>query len=413
LILKNPFFGVENGFSKNIFFNIQNMAANNGCIGVKADGVVCGKRCRNNNVRCATHLRVLEDNGPNALARKEMGYIHKKQVKDIESRYEELLENVVDVIQRHRMNQDMWHEVQQLRARQAHELTILTRQQEDEVRRTGVDPDAPARARAAERDRQRMQDWRERQAMLHDRFEEQDHQEAIILAQRLAANVANAAAQQARPVPRVGELGQFARDAQNVHTTVAVKQTKDMVARILKISVPNDFKWNARTCSKTPGEIITECGLSAKGAWQMVAKYCQDESVYDMGAGIYGKTLDGVWQYIVNSPDKRDLCRILRQEMEDNIGMCAQGNLTRLCNILAGYMEGIGVQESPSEILGRKLPKLMEIEDQTTRVNEAYKLLIETGIPEEQWLSWVEPLVDGSVRLKSNGAGQVIGLEVV
>jgi hypothetical protein len=386
------------------------MAANNGCIGVKADGIVCGKRCRNNNTRCATHLRVLDDNGPNALARKEMGYIHKKQVRDIESRYEGMLENVVDVIQHRRMDQDMWHEVQQLRARQAQDLTILIRQQEDEIRRTGVDPDAPARARAAERDRQRMEEWRLRRAELENRLNAQeDERIALLLDQRAAA----LAGQQQRQAPRVGELGHFARDAQNVHTTVAVNQTKDMVVRILKISVPNDFKWNARTCSKTPGEIITECGLSAKGAWQMVAKYCQDEDVYDMGNGIYGKTLDGVWQYIVNSPDKRDLCRILRQEMEDNIGMCAQGNLTRLCNILAGYMEGIGVQESPSEILGRKLPLLMEIEDQVNRLNEAYKLLVETGIPEEQWLSWVEPLVDGSVRLKSNGAGQVIGLEVV
>jgi hypothetical protein len=390
------------------------MAANNGCIGVKADGVVCGKRCRNNNVRCATHIRVLEDNGPNTLAQKEMGYIHKKQVKDVEERYAVMRENVVDVIERHRMNQDAWHETQQLRARQAQELTILIRQQEDEIRRTGVDPDAPARARAAERQRQRDAEWRDRQALLHAQIEEQNRQDAIALAQQVAAMRNNNAINAVRPVPRVGELGNFARDAQNVHTTVAVKQTKDMVTRILKISVPNDFKWNARTCSKTPGEIITECGLSAKGAWQMVAKYCQDEDVYEMGRGIYGKTLDGVWQYIVKSSDKRDLCKILRQEMEDNIGMCAQGNLTRLCNILAGYMEGIGVQESPAEILGRKLPMLMEIEDQASRINEAYKLLVETGIPEEQWLSWVEPLVEhGTVQLKATAAGQVIGLEVV
>jgi hypothetical protein len=389
------------------------------CIGVKADGIVCGKRCRNNNIRCSTHLTVLQNNGPYTLAQKEMGYVHRKQVKDVENRYVALVENAADMVQRHRIDQDMWHEVQQLRARQAQELTLLVRQQEDEIRQTGVDPDAPARARAQERERIRREEWERNRAQRAQQWQQEDAAQAAadleILRQRAANAAMNAVANnvQRQVAPRIGELGQFARDAQNVHTTVAVKQTKDMVARILKISVPNDFKWNVRTCSKTPGEIITECGLSAKGAWQMVAKYCQDESVYDMGAGIYGKTLDGVWQYIANSPDKRDLCRILRQEMEDNIGMCAQGNLTRLCNILAGYMEGIGVQESPSEILGRKLPKLMEIEDQTARLNEAYKLLVETGIPQEQWLSWVEPLVDGTVQLKGNGAGQVIGLEIV
>lgn len=396
------------------------MAANNGCIGIKADGDVCGARCKNNNVRCATHIRTLENNGPHALAQKELAYVHKKQIRNIENRYDPMIANIVDGVQRRRMQQDMWHDIQQLRARQAQEMTLLVRQQEDVVRQTGVNPDAAAQERAAERARIREEEWENRRMDRHRQWEAEDAARAALavelLRQRAAGIVnhpANVNAVQQRPAPRIGELGNFARDAQNVHTTTAVKQTKDMVSRILKISVPNDFKWNPRTCSKTPGEIITQCSLSAKGAWQMVAKYCQDENVYEMGKGIYGQTLDGVWQYIVNSPDKKDLCRILRQEMEDNIGMCAQGNLTRLCNILAGYMEGIGVQESPSEILGRKLPLLMEIEDTNIRLTEAYKLLVETGTPEAQWLSWVEPLVDGSVRLKSNGAGQVIGLEIV
>lgn len=401
------------------------MAANNGCIGVKTDGEVCGKRCRNNNVRCTTHITVLENNGPHTLAQKELGYVQKKQVRQIEERYDVLFDQTRDIIQRTRLREDMRHEVQTLRMQHVREFNLLLRRQQDEVHQTGVDPDAEARRRVAEREHVRDQRRAERIRLQHEAWnraaEERNANVAAAVAllqgrgalaavvnQNLNANLA-----QQRAAPRVGELGRFAQDGQNVHTTVAVKQTKDMVARILKISVPNDFKWNARTCSKTPGEIITECGLSAKGAWQMVAKYCQDEDVYDMGKGIYGRTLDGVWQYIANSPDKRDLCRILRQEMEDNIGMCAQGNLTRLCNILAGYMEGIGVQESPSEILGRKLPLLMEIQDQNVRVQEAYKLLVETGVPEEQWMSWVEPLVDGIVRLKSNGAGQVVGLEVV
>jgi len=392
------------------------MAANNGCISVKADGMICGKRCRNNNTRCSTHLTVLENNGPHTLAQKELGYIHKKQVKDIENRYDQLAANMVnpDMVQRRRMQQDMWHEIQQLRARQAHEMTLLVRQQEDEVRRTGVDPDAAARARAAERERQRNEEWQRRQderRLWNNEREAQLDAARMLERARAFLNQGGNNAVQQRAAPRVGELGNFARDNQNVHTTVAVKQTKDMVERILKISVPAEYKWNMRTCSKTPGEIIMECSLTPRGAWQMSAKYCQDEDVYEMGKGIYGKTLDGVWQFILNSPDKKDLCRILRQEMEDNIGMCAQGNLTRLCNILAGYMEGIGVQESPAEILGRKLPMLVGIEDQNLRLAEAYKILVETGTPEEQWMSWVEPLVDGPVRLKSNGAGQVIGLE--
>ena len=79
--------------------------------------------------------------------------------------------------------------------------------------------------------------------------------------------------------------------------------------------------------------------------------------------------------------------------MEDNIGMCAQGNLSRLCNILAGHMEGIIAQESPVSIVGRKLPKLMEIEDINERIKQAYTHLIESGMPEADWDTWLKVLI--------------------
>jgi hypothetical protein len=220
--------------------------------------------------------------------------------------------------------------------------------------------------------------------------------------------------QNAAAVNPLRELAQFANDGQNVHTSVAVNQTKDMVTRILTIAVPEDYRWNMGVCSKTPGDIIVHCKLTPKGGWQMVAKYCQNEDIYDIGKGIYGRVLDGVWQYILNSPDKEDLYRILKQEMEDNIGMCAQGNLTRLCNILSGYMEGIGVQESPAEILGRKLPKLMEIDDECARLKAAFELFVELHIPEHQWVSWAEPLVDsGRLRIEIGETNRPIGLIVI
>jgi hypothetical protein len=111
-----------------------------------------------------------------------------------------------------------------------------------------------------------------------------------------------------------------------------------------------------------------------------------------MGVGIYGKVLDGVWQYVRNSEHKDELCKILRQELQDNIGMCLQGNLTRLCNVLAGYMDGIGPQESPAERLGREMPKLMEIEDIEARMNTARIVLRDVGLPENEWAPWLEAL---------------------
>jgi hypothetical protein len=194
----------------------------------------------------------------------------------------------------------------------------------------------------------------------------------------------------APPPQPVRELAAFAADRQNIHTTQSVEMTKAVVERVMRINVPEGYRWNMKTVSKTVGEIIADCDLTAHEMVEMVNRYVRDDDVYDMGKGIYGKVLDGVWQYVRNSPDKADMCRILKQELKDNIGMCAQGNLTRLCNVLAGYMDGVGPQESPSERLGRELPKLMEIEDVPERMTKAKALLREVALPETEWAAWLD-----------------------
>ena len=193
------------------------------------------------------------------------------------------------------------------------------------------------------------------------------------------------------PPPR-GELEAFARDRQNVHTTQSVQMTKDIVARVLNIAVPEDYRWNPRTVSKTPGEIIVECRLRPNSVAQFISRYIASENIYEMGVGIFGKVLDSVWQYVRNSEHKEDLCKILAQELRDNEGMCLQGNLTRLCNVLAGYLEGVGPQESAAERLGRELPKLMEIEDSGVRMDTARGVLRDVGMPEAEWAPWLEAL---------------------
>jgi len=195
------------------------------------------------------------------------------------------------------------------------------------------------------------------------------------------------------PVERV--LERMARDPQNIHTTLVVRQTTDMVNTILKISVPEPYRWNETVCSLTPGEIIMTCKLPPSAAWQMSSKYCQSETIYGLPNGIYGKVLDCVWQYILGSPDKEDLCRGLKQEMVDNVGMCAQGNLSRLCNILAGYVEGIAPQESAAEKMGRILPLMLEIDDDAERIAAINRELLANDIHQDEWLIWIGPLFEG------------------
>jgi hypothetical protein len=198
---------------------------------------------------------------------------------------------------------------------------------------------------------------------------------------------------QQRNVVVVGRLEQISRDTQNVHTREVVDHIKTIIEKLQKIPVPKGYGWKKITCSKTPGEIIVECKLSNKAALQMMTQYSQDTSIYNMGEGIYGKTLDHVWQFVKTHAEKESLINIIRQELQDNVGMCAQGNLTRICNVLAGYVEGIGVQESVSEKLGRLLPPLREIEDETERRTRMENIFSENNISEDQRAPWIEAVM--------------------
>lgn len=336
------------------------------CVAVILSGINVGNTCSNTtqpqHTRCRVHQRSLETWGPHTIARKELRAVHSKQ-------YNETRDT------RELTHDERFARLQQILDRQEIERTILLREQRVHVRLHG-NPDAPANERRNERRIQRN-------------------------IQFVNQNVAFLGAA-VRIAPPVNELAAFARDNQNVHTTYAVEQTKKIINKILEIKVPVRYQWNKRECSKTPGQIIMQCRLSPTAAWQMTAKYCQAESIYEMGEGIYGRVLDCVWQFILASPDKDDLTKIVKTEMEDNIGMCAQGNLSRLCNILSGYLDDVVIRESPAEIMGRLISGILETADITERARKMTAALIESGMPPEKWTEWAEPAFDDKIVVANN-----------
>jgi hypothetical protein len=189
-----------------------------------------------------------------------------------------------------------------------------------------------------------------------------------------------------------GGLGNLARDNQNVHTAVVVTKVKETIQRVLQIPVPPEYQTETL---KTSGEIILECKLTKRSAWQMMAKYCGDENIYELGPGIYARVLNSVWQYIKASPDAADLKKILASEMEDNIGMCAQGNLSRLCNILSGYLDGLVVEtKSRNELIGERFAALMNIDDIDERLSNGHDILREFNVHADEFHAWLMPLTE-------------------
>jgi hypothetical protein len=334
-------------------------------------------------------------NGPYTT---EINEERNKQMREVDQEYirvNTLLLTENDENKRNALIRDRDARIAYMKGLHMMDIRKIERRQQREIQETGIEPEADSRRIREQENQQRrkaqQQDMLNRvNARRNDIQEQQAILAAIVMNNLAINNQANVQQNQ----PQNQNLRDFVKDKQNVHTAVAVKQTKDIVDKILKIPVPEEYRWNTSYCSKTPGEIITDCKLTPKAAWQMQAKYSQEENIYEMGVGIYGKVLDGVWQYIKSSKDKADVISALRVELEDSVGMCAQGNLSRICNILAGFMDGVGSQESLAEILGRELPRLIQIIDPRTRMKEAINLMSNNNVPKDERMIWIEPLFE-------------------
>jgi len=420
------------------------------CTARKADTVICGRAIPENQTLCGIHERVKQRTGPNAFRVKQLKLKHKGERQALEERMAPIMREMqalpIDSEQRAFLLTSYVNQSGELRTRQRIETTALTTQLRAEVRANGgANPDqAVINRRATDRMirewysfRRRILRWpnlnwdqqigeyrRRIQDVIDGNQLGAEHNEALadhllFIAQEYrqllldgranrraevaggraaaihAAGVAARAEAEARALANPNEnMGAFARDKQNVHTTAAVKQIKHNINVIRGIFVPEEYRWNPKATSKTFKEIVYECDLSPKGNWQFASYYCNNATIYDLEPGIFGIMTDGVWQFIRDSPDKTCLVKILKTELEDNIGMCAQGNLSRICNVLSGYLEGIGQRESLYEVLGREFSKLFEIAREGDRFREGERILRENNVPEAEWETWLDPLRD-------------------
>jgi len=146
-------------------------------------------------------------------------------------------------------------------------------------------------------------------------------------------------------------------------------------------------------------EIISDCEMSPQAAWQFSAKYCSDETIYDMENGIFGKLTDAVWQHVKASPESSELKKIVKEELEMNIGMCAQGNLSRVANILVGILDGLEPEEASrldkiAKVIADLRPTLNSDMSRSQIVLAAMKVLVPFHMTAAEMKPWVDAVAD-------------------
>ena len=199
-----------------------------------------------------------------------------------------------------------------------------------------------------------------------------------------------------RPPPRT-ELEAFVRDNQNIHTRVVTEQTNGALTILLNADVPAEQKTVVETHMMiiehvATGKITTTLEQIAD-VDRDVKRWYRAGTCRVNGDFLYKRTLDGLWSKIKTSALRQELEIRLWQEMVDSLGMCCDGHISRLTNVLCGFDDAFAPPLTPAELLQNRMSVIASMDaDIILQIAEALAAFKELNVPEDQWEAWIDAL---------------------
>ena len=183
------------------------------------------------------------------------------------------------------------------------------------------------------------------------------------------------------------DLGKFIKDRQNVHTRIVNRQTNAIMSELAKQPVKKK--------QKTMDEIIEI--WQAKYTWDTIQPIYKDMTYWGNVSEVekeddwaYRVALRALWAKIktYETETRDELTKRLFEECQDSVGMCAQGHLTRLANVLVGFDGSVAPQK---ESLQDRMAAISLLElDTELKIVEATKIMDEMNVPKEERTAWLE-----------------------
>ena len=184
-------------------------------------------------------------------------------------------------------------------------------------------------------------------------------------------------------------LRAFATDRQNIHRSSVQEGTHKMVLNIMKRPTLEDVE--------VLPEIVESFNDRRKITWRNADNLERSitEITHDYFNTVafdtpYSDVLDRVWAFIRGHVNHKDLVRRLAEEIYEGLGMCSNGKMARLMNVLQGYDETLEV-EAPKELFQARMGTLRKL-PMAEREAAARALFAEFNIPEDQHEAWLDPL---------------------
>jgi hypothetical protein len=201
----------------------------------------------------------------------------------------------------------------------------------------------------------------------------------------------NVVPQHALP-PEVG-LAAIARDAQNVHTRVVTDQTNAATEKLLAIKVPE-----AQQTEKTLA-LVWLGGLKVSYASFLrvandINRWFNVKDCRAVDDNLYRKLLRGLVALIMSEKDderKSELWRRMWEECYEAAGMCCEGHISRLCNVLVGFDEAFKPPVPFGEILQSKMAAIAKLDaSEEEKRRQAESFFDEYGTPAAERAAWLE-----------------------
>ena len=195
-------------------------------------------------------------------------------------------------------------------------------------------------------------------------------------------------------VPR-GELRTIAQDRQNVHTRAVSQQTNRGLETLLEV------QRRTNTHMRSPEWFASRWLQRGYGSWLAVSPTVNDmmqwynqRTCRENNDQLYKRTLDGLYLKIkaLQSEDtKAELYKRTFEECFESTGLCCDGHISRLCNVLVGFDDAFTPPIAFGEVLQNKMAALFAMDIPTEeKLAQAIAFFNEFAVPEAERAPWLE-----------------------
>jgi hypothetical protein len=190
------------------------------------------------------------------------------------------------------------------------------------------------------------------------------------------------------------DLEHLSQDAQNVHTAAVSKQTNIGLSIIKDSTVPKGQRTLDEIANHWIQTIPESIGYISL-VYDDMKQWGNTKTVITENDWEYRNVLRGIWAKIKTYEDtiRLELIKRLWEECYESVGMCAQGHLSRLTNVLVGFDETvkpvISKMESFQDHISDIYMKDISLQE---KIDQTIQLMDEIQMPEDQRTSWLEAI---------------------